>query len=648
MTGPSDVGVVGDLGIPDSGAAVLRLRTRSDAAVRGHALLIGSPFDGLGGVARCLRRVTSWLLPRYEVVDGPLEPTKALIEGQVSELVQCARPRDHVLVYYAGHGMQEPDPKLHDRPVTAFLPIDAREGGSEGSRLIPGKDVVDWLARLADTCVVVPGSARARDEDVQGSVTMVFECCHAAGVTESWPAAAMDCAAIVRTMARRLEESRVTRGDVQRGPDPLSKVLRVMASGRDEWAQGPTVNDVGLMTEALVTLLERHPHEPWWAVMDRLRAQWVETTQHPEVAGPDASIPSSGHRFPRPRGLWPCRRVEGRWWHCELARAEGCRPGRQVVLSSSLAVAEQARGRLELVNYECGDRRGARETTLGIRVEPGAETGDSDFAWARVLPPMKRAIVDVRGGDGVGRAAVVERVEPYAKIVRDLGAEAPARPTGASRDLFAARTTATLDLEVGVVVRDRWGDVLARVAADDHEAHKRWIDRLAALDDWLAMAEHGGDFPADAFELRWGTWKQGRQEAWGDAQPTLSSHTPLWVELEASIRFMPAFASIFRVRADRVVESLTEHVPSGLPVTDWFPLARLGEGDRPLRMSWPSGLDDEGPRWEVLVAMVSDLPLPLALLRRGPIRGDHDTKRGPGVPRSAKLGMLVKRYQLVR
>ncbi len=644
VAGASNDGSDEEFGILDSGAAVFRLRTRSEATVPGHVLLVGSPLDDLGGVAACLRRMLRWLAPLYEVVEGPLEPTKAGIEAQAKQLLKAVNPGDQVFVYYAGHGMQGlPGPELHDQPVTALLPIDAHVGGSSpGSRLIPGGDVVCWLDQLADACQAPqpkPFQRSRRRDEVEPSVTMVFECCHSAGVMGQWPASAAERKTILDTMGRRLDE-RARRG----GADPLPRVVRVMASGRDEWAQGPTVNDVGLMTHALVDLLEQHPDEPWWAVMDRLQVQWREPTQHPEIAGPDALIPLSGRRLERPDEFWPCQRFPSGRWHCTLADGANCRPGHEVVLTSSLGVAEQARGRFEL------DDRGV----LGIRVAADAALKDHRFAWATRPSPGRRAVVDVRGGDASARAELTRQLSRCARHVRDRGGE-PSDRLSSSRVVCehprprdgTASAVATFEVgPLGVVLRDRWGDAVARGGLDDRALWESWLDRLVVLDDWLAMERQAGGWSADGLKLRWGTWQDGRRRLWDESSPTVTTETPLWVELEASIACMPAFVSLFRVRADRAVEALTPHVPGGLPVADRYPLAGLGEDAEPLRLDWPTGLDDDGPRWEQLAVMVSDRPLPLALLRRGSVRGERG--KADDMPRAARLSMLNRRYRLVR
>ncbi|MEM9456565.1 MAG: hypothetical protein AAGF11_20475 [Myxococcota bacterium] len=632
---PDDEGLV-----PRSGAAVLRLRTRESATASGHALLIGSPLDNLGGVQRCLERMVRWLMPTHERVEGPLPPTKANIEAQIEQLRKSVEPGDQVLIYYAGHSKQAlPDPKLHDQPVSALLPINACESTPASSRLIPGNELIGWLEGLADACKAKPPGPRRtrRSWKVEPSVTMVFECCHSACMMGDWPRAAADCEAIVDTMGRDLE-ARIVRG----GRDPLPQVVRVMASGRDEWAQGPSSNDVGLMTDALVTLLERHPDEPWWAVIDRLQTAWKEPTQHPQVAGPDALIPLAGLRLDRPEEFWPCRRVDDRWWRCALAKGAGVRLGQRVVLTTSLSVAEQAHGVVE------HDEDGA----LGIRVTDGSALAGHDFAWATRPPSSRRAIVDVWGGEASARAELSSRLERCAKLVRNRGTQRPAPPhdpdpsSERSRE-SATPSTAAFELSPrGVLLRDRWGDLVASTGPDDRPTWEAWLTRLVVLDEWLAIGRELHDWPADAFDLRWGSW-QGRQpKPWREPSPLLSTQTPLWIELSATLTCVPAFVSLFRVRADRVVEAMTPHLPEGLPVTGRYPLAGLGDQAGPLKLDWPPCLSDDGPRWEQLVVMISDQPLPLVLLQRGSVRPQPRVSRGGRKDRGARLQMLIRPYRL--
>lgn len=613
---------------PGLGAAVSRLQTKPGAVVPGHALLIGSPLDDLGGVTACMQRVVAWLGSMYEIVDGPIPSTKSSIELQLQRMLDAIQPNDQVLVYYAGHARQWlPDPEQHDEPVTVLLPLDAHDATPASARLIFGHELATWLGQLARACERVGRSPGVCADDPGARVTLILECCHAAGLLDAWPQ---------DPVLRTLVEDDVGHA-LQRSIDPVPRVVRVMATARDEIAHGPSGSDVGLMTHALVDLLLQHPGEPWWALWDRLRAAWTEPTQHPAIAGPVATIPCSNERLARAAGMVACRRVDAMTWDAELIDTLGWKPGQRVVMTSSCKVPAQTWGWVE--------RDGSGSSWL--RVPDASALGPYGFAWATRPEPGRVAAVDVWGGAPGRRAAVIERLQQYAQTVRDR--ESAAHPAVARR-LDPRRLPLEVHHPVGfevrgdeVVIHDRWGDVVARTSPDDGDTWRAWLDRLTQLDDWLELQD-GADQDDDAFAIRWGTWHGEHRLEWTDGAPdVLGSETPLWIEVQARITSVPAYVSLFRIRADRSIQALAEHVPDGLPVTGRYREARWGRASEPLRLPWPD-VGDDGPRCEELVVVISDQPVTLTPLAMSAVR-PVPNYRGESW---AQLSIKVLRYRLRR
>lgn len=596
-----------------SGAQVIRLRTRPGAPVRGHALLIGAPLAGLVGVDRCLTLMQRWLLSKdFVVVDKPVPSEAARIEEQMTALLADVEPGDWVLVYYAGHGMQVlPREHEHPRPLAVMLPIDA----IDSEVVVTGEDWNQWLEALSKA--VEPDDCRGR---VPG-VTVILECCHALALMERWPEASER-----EAIMRRIREDLAALRRQHRGPfDPLPGVVRVLASGRDERA------DVGEMTAALVGLLDAHPDEPWWALMDRLRGAWSKPGQHPGVTGPIERVPVSHDRLERPAGLVPCRRDEASW-RLEIGATTGWTPQRRLALTSSLRLPPRAWATL--------DADGARLHIVG---PAEASAALDDFAWAMPAPHRRRAVVMVSGGSARQRRDLARRLQPLVKLV-DEPAHRSENIHGHIRFQLTGRA---------VEIYDRWGDRVACTSRDDPELWSAWLDRLTTLDDWLDLAKRGSPWPAGALDLRWGTYDRGDTRCFDGPHPAIDPSCPIWVEVIAA-PWMRAYVSIFRILADRSVESLSRHAPRGLILTGDYPKAALGTSERPLRFEWPAGepsATDDEPRTEWIVALVSEQPMSLAMLACDrvqaapvsplPIYRTND-------PRSPRMTMLVQRYRITR
>ncbi len=591
-----------------AGAQVIRMQTAPGAVVRGHALIIGAPLAGLQGVDRCMALMRRWLRSRgFAVVGEPVPSEAERIEEQMTALLGDVEPGDWVLVYYAGHGMQVlPREHEHPRPLAVMLPVDA----IDSEVVLTGEDWIQWLEAL---------SRKVEPEDRRGDVpgvTVILECCHAPALFEHWPGEAER-----KAILRRIREDLAARRQRHRGPfDPLPGVVRVLASGRDERA------DVGEMTAILVELLDAHPDEPWWAVMDRLRAAWSKPGQHPGIAGPAERVPLSLERLERPPGLVPCRRSAGSW-RLENRSATGWTQ-RRLALTSSLRLPPTAWATLDVDD----DR---------VRiVGPGADSitlGD-DFAWAIPAPHGRRAVVMVSGGTGRQRHDLVRRLQPLVRL-----ADAPVHPPepggGHVRFHLVGRT---------VEIYDRWGERVARTSLDDADLWSAWLDRLTTLDDWLELAKRGSPWPSGALELRWGLFRVGEARPFDAPHTSIEPSCPLWVEVIAA-PWVRAYASIFRIRADRSVELLSRHAPRGLCMTGDYPKAGLGTVERPLRFEWPAGMADDEPRSEWIVALVCDRPMSLSMLGCGPVQATPTSPlpiyRGDDSV-APRMTMLVRRYRL--
>ncbi|MCX4239722.1 caspase family protein [Paraliomyxa miuraensis] len=579
--------------IDPPGATVLRLRTKEGAPSRGHALLIGCPFAGLGGVAECLVLVEGWLREHgYEAAGPSVRSTKQGILSELERLRADVRRGDQALVYYAGHGHQElPDVDDHDAPVAMLLPMDADEPAPQGGP-IPADLLVEQLRGIARACgadLREPFAGSGAGER-SPSMTIVLECCHAAGMMDAWPIDEAKRAKLLQSARRRI--TGVDRG----GFDPEAGVLWVLATGRGEIARGSRSRTVGLMTRAVTTELAKHPGEPWWAVMDRVRATWTDSTQSPGLVGAEALVPLTSERIERPEDWLPCvRDQDAAPWLVELAHVLGWGEGESVMLTPLLAAPAVVHGTLE-----------SGAAGLEVRMDDGSALAGGRFAWASRSAAASTALVELWGSNALLRGDVASAIEGSVAEARDLGSGMRTTPKEGCVGLEVSTR--------GVIVRDRLGDAVACTSLTDASTWLRWIGRLAALERWLAVGTTTKGWPANAFALCWGTWSSsGAREAWTDSVPDLRAGVPVWIDLEAGTTCVPAYVGVFRIKANRDVELLTPHVPGGLPATGRYPLTKLGR-DEALRFEWLGCAGNE--RTEQLVVMVSDRPLPFTTMAR--------------------------------
>lgn len=589
-----------------AGAEVIHLRSTKRAPVSGHALLIGAPLGPLKRVDECLADMVAWLCEQGFEVHERGEPTAAGIRLHMEALIEAARSGDSVLVYYAGHGSPVmAEISDHELPLVVQLPMDL----DEAFEVITGDEWLGWMRSLANEV-----GADTKKPDA-GVVTVILECCHSSGLFDEWPAGTRE------RVTQRLA-AKVRAKPVYRDVDALPSVVRVFASGRDDRAR------VGALTKALLELFRKHPGEPWWALMDRVHAGWTIPNQTPGVAGRAECVPLSLDRVPRPDGLLPVVWTHDAW-QVPLGPATGWQANQRVGLTPSLGLPAQARALVE---------PGAARLRV---VEPGAGWSGNGFAWARPEPARSRAIVGVSGVEPQ-RGEVQRRLSSLVSKALALPESSMSGPE--EHDVrFRVRAD-------GVDVIDRVGEVVACTSLDADELWVAWIDRLVSLERWLAVTEQGTWRPR-GLALRWGEGVDGERSPWPEGPREIEAGVSIWLEVTVDPSEL-AFATVFRVRADRAVEELTAFVPGGMPLSGPYPVATLGTRTRTLELAWPDGLAG-GPRTEWLVVILSQQPIPLSALARRAVGEPKPKRRMRGGTLAGmgdggrELAMVVREYRLL-
>lgn len=582
-----------------------------------RALLIGAPLGDLGGVEESIACLGALLEARGFTVERLVGPTarRAEIMQALARLRAEVQPGDAVVLYWAGHGMHAWDPSKPGEVFPVLVTMDAKESTADDPRVILGIELAHWLFEIA---------AAAAHEGVT-NVTAILECCHATGLVDDQGLDAAGLEAARRTVGADLEARR------RSTPVALEQQLvRVGASGTFSRAYGDGNRTVGAVTKTLVELLDAHPHEPWRALVHRLRARIHarQPQQQPGVEGRRDRIPFTTLERSLPTGAVPCIRDGVGRWCCELGELLGARGGALHRLTDDL---DAPGGGLARMDEGCG---------WLVPLEPDT-AAPGTMRWALPVDLARGLRVELREAMGAALSTTLRQDLGRAGVVLKRSTVAARTATTATTSARGARPAIVLERRTdGVVLVDAWGEAVARWASEPPlDALLPWVSRLSELHRWLAIAAAPSPMLEGAFELHWGV--RGPDDAPLPLAPgepaALPEGAAVWIELRNLGLEPRLFLSVFRVTSDRAVEHLTAASAGGLPSTTSRP-ARLGLGKERLVLPRSStGLEGAS---EALVSVVTIRPLPLHGIERESIERDSDRPINPA------RAMVVARYRL--
>lgn len=566
-----------------------------------RALLIGAQTFGLRGVHADVEAVDAYLAERgFDDRVRLLDDDGATRDGilrALRRLIEAAVPGDTAWIYYSGHGGRIDNPQ-HDRgraheprAYHCIIPFDHRPDH------FCGIFSVELSALLAEL------TARTAD------VTVLFDCCHAAGQVRAHDGPRLRARAIpvpwrgeIRGHRDWLREQGYDLSARASAHESNPHAIRLFACAAAQIAyerEDERGHARGLLTLALLPLLRDAAPSTTWrelAAFVRARVRADQPTQEPQLVGPlDRQI--FGGAAPEHPGILtfqPPDRLSGGTLH-------GVRPrARYLIMPRGAGRAEPstALAELEVTHVHPGHAEICLETRAGAATpSPGALA----FPYDPQLPSYP-ILLDLPDAHEASSLAVLDEVRFYPS------------PAGASREApnpAPTRVTLTEGERLQVFDRQgrRFGPPLGRSEL------RAQLAQLARVYDLL-------DHPPPPPPLR--LWARAYLE-WGLALPdgctkslrAQDARVDAGARLYLSARShdpLRLYLNLLLVDLDGAIRHLHPADPEGIELcagqTYTLGLDLVGQlHGHPI--VWPDPLPTEDPRALTMLVVLSDLPLDL-------------------------------------
>jgi hypothetical protein len=604
-----------------------------------HALLIGSPTYGLeavesdlGAMADLLRRRGFGCRRCYRE-----DATRAGILAAYQALISDTAQGDAVVVYFSGHGglaaAQDDAPGRARRYHQFIVPWDIDATTAQDFRGITSLELSALLTRLTERTA---------------NVTVIFDCCHAAGMSRSIRGLTRE-RLVPRSLPRPWVQGVRHHVDLLRDQglavDRLDAVgnpraVRLVATSTSQLAyehsdeQG---NAHGLLTWALCTTLAEAGGAPisWRVAIDRIRwlVQSRADSQRPEVEGPSDRITFEPVGGPR-AGSLPVS-VDGGQVFLGGGRLHGVEVGDSYrILPADVTPSGESRALAEGTVRRVETAR----SLLEVRFEKD-QTGFPPGKMLHAVPARlgsRRWSVDVRG-DSPALDSLREAIRSAGLIrVRDgTESEAPLAVVEEANGCFVVRNAAGRD-----AVLPRPVDQPAAVAET-----ARLLQQLARA---RAVATLPGGEGAAAlhlpYEVEWGKVVNGGRTPPPGRDDPLRVGERLYVAVR-NLSQQRLFVHFIDVGISAAVSVLNRAHPSGVELVPGqeYVLGMTVDGRLAgLPLFWPQGAPQDAPRDETVVVLLLDQPCPLDAIEQAGARGVADSTRGGRFWPAPRFGRVTR------
>ncbi len=569
------------------------------------ALLIGAQTHGLTGVLNDVEEMARTLEPRAFRVTRLITPaaTRAGILEAYEKLIADARPDDVFLVYYSGHGGTLDEPVGPD--LRFIVPDDFADSSEDDFRGITGVELSVLVARLTDIAL---------------NTTVVIDCCHAAHMSRRLdlrvrsllrPARVHPTYATVQRHVARLVDAGL--------PVHLRALIsnphavRVVACAPAESAWEGTNRDgtpMGLFTDALCrTLRETDGLRVNWSTLIntvRRSVQELQPVQRPEAEGPAGRLP--------------------------FATTD-------VEPMDTLPVAVVAPDRIQLLGAPLLGVEPGDEFTIMPAGATGPRSGPAigTATVERLLPTTAVAQLRLDAGQSVPADARAHRTRTAApplpvRLPEDHPAAGELARAMTLRSLLRpgrdARIEVAADPQGRLVVRDEAGPLHPPYPATALGIGSI-MDNLQRVAQATALRRLHGDPHrplTHGVTIEWGRVRNGLQEPLALSGALLFAYADERIYLRLRNEGDQAmFVSLLNIGISSRIAVLTAADPGGIRLAKGATYTHGWNEDRQqltgVPVTWPENTDTTAARPETVLALISDGPVDVSVLRQSGVRG---------------------------
>jgi len=593
-----------------------------------RALLIGSAYEGLGGVEKDLDAMEKALGPRGFTVErcaGP-DATRAGILSAYTRLIDETGPGDAVVVYYSGHGgwAAAPDPATpgpEPWDLQYIVPTDY-DPAAQDFRGITSVELSVLLARLT-----------AKTDNV----TVVLDCCHAAHMSRDDEHGLRLKAVQKRTdyqvLHDHIERLRAS-GDLDTGLISATgndHAVRIVACAPDQSAfeyEGIDGEQTGMLTESLTIALTEVGAQQvsWMTLMDwvRRRVLALSSYQRPEVEGPARRIlfeTAEDDLLTAPT----VTDLGGGRVKIECAALLGVREGDTFELlppQGPGTSGEGPVGTLTITGLDAFSASGAVKFSASWTTIPLGTRARRLTAAAPALPVLlpegdQRAAAALEAVQGSPLLRVAQADEPWEAEVR-VGEDGALTVADRGGPLGAARPSDSA--APGGIRRDL--EALARISA---------LRAMVKDPQWALNAQ---------VTIEWGTVHEGERRPQNAPSDTVHVGDSVYVSVRNDSK-ADVYVSMIDIGVGGRISVLTRATPVG---------NRLASGQEYVfgfngytgqltgaPLQWPAGLDPAWARKETVLVLVSSAPQDVTALEQGGL----SRRAAPSTPLAALLQQIA-------
>ncbi|MDY7083614.1 MAG: caspase family protein [Actinomycetota bacterium] len=560
------------------------------------ALLIGSQTNGLTGVANDVEAMAAALEPRGFEITRLVTPaaTRDAVLDAYEKLIVDARPDDAYVLYYSGHGGRA---QTVDGPDLQFIvPDDYLDSGEDDFRGITGVELSVRLARLTDVAL---------------NTTVILDCCHAAHMSRQ---TGMRVKALLRPPAVKLTYDTIRRHNARMIADGLQidrrslisnpHAVRVVACSPSESAWETANRDgvtMGLLTDALSRALRDHRtvRVSWSTLIDAVRrdVQDLQPAQRPEAEGPSARSPFAVDDL-EPLNSLPVVPLGPDRVQLLGAPLLGVEPGDEFAVVP--AAADTPIGIATVDRVQATSASASLKLTTAGQVVPADARAHRTRAAAAALPvrlPLGHPAADELA-KAIGLRPLL-RPEPDAVVA--VVADSKGRLTVHDADGPLHRPYPPTSLGIGSIMAN-----LQRIAQ---------ATALRRLTGPLVHHVH----------IEWGRVRDGREEPLplGGALLFAYGGERIFVRLRND-GDRAVFVSLIDIGIASRITPLTAADPGGVRLAPGAAYTYGWDEDRArlagVDLTWPEGADATVARPETVLALISDGPVDVGVLRQQGVR----------------------------